>query len=145
MNEMPEPELIALLNTLLEAERAGAKTLAAFLDDYPPQSPAWQELHRVQRDEAVNCKHLIDALRGLGAEPSSVTGDFVGKALAVEGRAARLAFLNRGQGWVARKIAEALPRIGAGPVHDMLRTMHDSHLANIAACDALDTGGNGVA
>jgi len=141
MNPISAQELMALLNTLLEAERAGARTLAAFLDDYPAQSPAWEELRRVQRDEAVNCSHLIDAIRGLDGEPSGATGDFLGKALAVEGRAARLAFLNRGQGWVARRIAEALPRIGAGPLHDMLSAMHDSHLANIAACDALVTGG----
>jgi len=137
MNAMPADELIQLLNRLLEAERAGARTLAAFLDEYPPQSRAWQELRRVQRDEASNCKLLIDAIRSLGAEPSGATGDFLGKALAVQGRAARLAFLNRGQGWVARKIGEALPRIGAGPLHHMLQGMLDSHLVNIAACAAL--------
>jgi nitronate monooxygenase len=43
------------------------------------------------------------------ATPSAVTGDFLGKALAVNGRVARLQFLNRGQAWVARKISEALP------------------------------------
>ncbi|HTN67181.1 MAG TPA: DUF6306 domain-containing protein [Burkholderiaceae bacterium] len=113
MNTMPADEMIQLLNRLLEAERAGARTLAAFLGEYPPQSPAWQELRRVQRDEASNCKLLIDAIRSLGAEPSGATGDFLGKALAVQGRAARLAFLNRGQGWVARKIGEALPEASA--------------------------------
>ncbi|MGH8597967.1 MAG: DUF6306 domain-containing protein, partial [Gammaproteobacteria bacterium] len=48
-------------------------------------------------------------------------------------------FLNRGQAWVARKIAEALPRLAAGPLHDMLREMHASHLANIETCTALAT------
>ncbi len=137
MTEMPAQQLIQLLNTLLEAERAGAKTLAAFLDDYAPQSPAWEQLRRVQHDEAANCKLLIDAIRGVGGAPSNATGDFLAKALAVPGAAARLAFLNRGQAWVARKIAEALPQIGNAPLREMLQQMHDSHLANIAACDAL--------
>lgn len=130
-------ELSQLLNQLLEAERAGARTLAAFLDEYTPQSPEWQELRRVQHDEASNCKLLIDALHSLGAAPSGATGDFLGKALAVQGQAARLVFLNRGQGWVARKIGEALPRIGPGPVREMLQQMHESHMANIAACAVL--------
>jgi len=141
LNPLSVDELSQLLNRLLEAERAGARTLAAFLDEYAPQSPAWQELRRVRHDEASNCKLLIDALHSLGAAPSGATGDFLGKALAVQGQAARLAFLNRGQSWVARKIAEALPRISPGPLHQMLQQMHDSHLLNIAACAALLEGG----
>lgn len=137
MNTMPDQELIALLNTLLEAERAGAKTLAAFLDDYPPASAAWQQLHKVQHDEAANCALLLTAVRSLGAEPSHATGDFLGKALAQQGTVARLNFLNRGQGWVARAIAAALPRLADGPVRRMLADMHASHLANIDACNAL--------
>jgi hypothetical protein len=130
-------ELAELLNTLLEAERAGAKVLAAFLDEYPRESAAWNQLQRVQRDEAKNCSILIDSIRSLGNTPSSSVGEFFNKALAVQGRAARLKFLNRGQGWVARKIAEALPRIPQGPIHEMLLEMYSSHIANIEACDAL--------
>jgi nitronate monooxygenase len=137
IGELPRGELLALLDTLLEAERAGAKVLAAFLDDYEAESDAWRALRQVQRDEAQNCAILMGLIRGLGARPSDATGDFVGKALAVEGKSARLAFLNRGQGWVARKIREALPRLAAGPVRDALQAMHDSHLANIALCDAI--------
>ena len=101
-------------------------------------------MRQVQHDEAGNCKLLIDAIHSAGGESSKATGDFLGKALAVQGRVARLAFLNRGQGWVARKIAEALPQIGNAPVREMLQQMHASHLANIAACAALpeaDPGG----
>lgn len=130
-------ELAELLNTLLEAERAGAKVLAAFLDEYPRESAAWIQLQEVQQDEAKNCSILIDSIRSLGKMPSSSVGEFFNKALAVRGRAARLKFLNRGQGWVARKIAEALPRIPQGPIHEMLLDMRSSHLANIEACDAL--------
>jgi 5-formyltetrahydrofolate cyclo-ligase len=134
---MSAEEVIGLLNVLLEAERAGAKVLAAFLDDYERDTPAWRQLSAVQRDEAKNCAILIDLIRRLGGAPSAATGDFLGKALAVKGGAARLQFLNRGQGWVARKIAEALPSVKEDFVRDALSTMHESHLLNIEACEAL--------
>lgn len=134
---MPVEEVIGLLNVLLEAERAGAKVLAAFLNDYGRDTPAWRQLAAVQRDEAKNCAILIELIHRLKGAPSAATGDFLGKALAVEGRAARLQFLNRGQGWVARKIAEALPHLGEDFVRDALSAMHESHLLNIEACEAL--------
>lgn len=134
---MSAKEAIALLNVLLEAERAGAKVLAAFLDDYQRDTPAWRQLAAVQRDEAKNCAILIDLIRRLGDIPSAATGDFLDKALAVEGRAGRLQFLNRGQGWVARKIAEALPSVKEDFVRNALAAMHESHLLNIEACEAL--------
>jgi 5-formyltetrahydrofolate cyclo-ligase len=134
---MPDEELIGLLNTLLEAERAGARVIAEFLDDYERDAPEWKQLAAVQRDEARNCAILIDLLRRVKGAPSTATGDFVGKALAVKGRIPRLQFLNRGQLWVARQIGEALPRIRQAAVRDALSAMHDSHLLNIEACDAL--------
>jgi 5,10-methenyltetrahydrofolate synthetase len=134
---MPADELIGLLNALLEAERAGAKVLAAFLSDYERGTPAWKELAAVQRDEARNCAILMDLIRRMGGESSTATGDFLGKALAVEGRAARLRFLNRGQEWVARKIGEALPSLEQCFVRDALFAMQESHLLNIETCDAL--------
>ena len=130
-------ELVELLNTLLEAERAGAKVLAAFLDEYPRDSKAWNQLRQLQQDEANNCAKLMDSIRSLGNVPSSAVGEFFGKALAVQGRVPRLAFLNRGQGWVARKITEALPRIPLGPVRKILHEMRESHIENIEACDSL--------
>ena len=134
---MSRDDVLALLNTLLEAERAGAKVLAAFLDDYARDSAAWRQVSTVQRDEAKNCAILIELIRRLEGTPSGATGEFLGKALAVEGRIARLKFLNRGQGWVARKIREALPEIGDADVRRALSTMYDSHLLNIEACEAL--------
>lgn len=134
---MPAAEVIALLNVLLEAERAGAKVLAAFLDDYERDTPAWRQLAAVQRDESKNCAILIELVRRMSGAASAATGDFLGKALAIEGKVARLQFLNRGQGWVARKISEALPHIEEDFVRSALSAMHESHLLNIEACDAL--------
>ena len=134
---MPTEELVGLLNALLEAERAGAKVVAAFLNEYERDTPAWRQLAAVQRDEANNCAILIDLIRRVNGTPSAVTGSFLGKALAVEGKAARLQFLNRGQEWVARKINESLPYLEPDFVRGALFAMQESHLLNIEACDAL--------
>jgi 5-formyltetrahydrofolate cyclo-ligase len=130
-------ELAALLNALLEAERAGAKVLSAFIDELPLSPAARAELHRVQRDESRNCVALMGLLSRMGCARSERTGDFVAKALAVRGTRERLDFLNKGQAWVARKIAEALPRLQDSEARAVLKDMHDSHLANIRACEAL--------
>jgi hypothetical protein len=42
-----------------------------------------------------------------------------------------------GSGWVAKRIAEALPRIEPSPIRSALQKMHESHLANIARCEQL--------
>jgi 5,10-methenyltetrahydrofolate synthetase len=133
----PRDEVLELLNLLLEAERAGAKVLAAFLNDYERDTPAWTQLAAVQRDEAKNCVILIDLIRRVNGRASTATGDFLRKALAVEGRIERLRFLNRGQDWVARRIGDALPKIERGFVRDALLAMRESHLLNIQACNAL--------
>ena len=134
---MPVEELVSLLNTLLEAERAGARVLASFMDDYERDTPAWRQLAAVQRDEARNCATLIDLIQRLNGTPSAATGSFLEKALAVRGPIARLRFLNRGQEWVARKIHEALPRLEQDFVCGALFAMQESHLLNIELCDAL--------
>ncbi|HXV09549.1 MAG TPA: DUF6306 domain-containing protein [Burkholderiales bacterium] len=130
-------EVVALLNVLLEAERAGAKVLAAFLADHERDTPAWKQLAAVQRDEAKNCAILIDLIQRLNGAPSERTGGFLEKALPIADRVERLRFLNRGQRWVARKIHESLPYIEQEFVRGALFAMQESHLLNIEACDAL--------
>ena len=134
---MTEKELAELLNVLLEAERAGAKLLAAWLEELPPQSALFAALRDVQRDEARNCTVLIDCLVEAGAVPSRRTGDFYDKALPIRDWRERLEFLNRGQAWVARRIAAALPQIQSPAAKTALQEMHDSHFANIERCKEL--------
>lgn len=128
-------EIASLLNTLLEAERAGAKVVAAYASELSLDANARAKLLRIQRDESRNCASLINLLRHVGATPSPATGNFLQMALATEGDGERLAFLNRGQGWVARSISAALPRIGDPSVRKELQAMRDSHLVNIAVCE----------
>ena len=136
---MQQEELGRLLNLLLEAERAGARLLAAYLDELPPGTAEWMGLHAVQRDEARNCAVLIHYLLEADVTPSMATGEFYRKGLELRGWRERLDFLNRGQRWVARRIAEALPRIPSAAGKRALQEMHESHLANIARCEQLLT------
>ncbi|MGH8221417.1 MAG: DUF6306 domain-containing protein [Woeseiaceae bacterium] len=136
MNE-PRDEYGALLNLLLEAERAGARLLAAWVDELPPQSQAWQKLRAVQRDEASNCAVLIHLLLQADIAPSMATGDFYQKGLAIRVWRERVEFLNRGQAWVARRIAAALPGIPSHEGRRLLEAMHESHLRNMVDGDAL--------
>ena len=134
---MSKEEYGSLLSLLLEAERAGAKLLAAYLDELPRGTGRWIGLEAVQRDEAHNCAVLIHLLLDAGIAPTMAVGEFYRKGLAIHGWRERLEFLNRGQAWVARRIAAALPRISAPGARAVLQTMHESHLANIARCDQL--------
>jgi nitronate monooxygenase len=134
---MPREEFGNLLNLLLEAERAGAKLLAAYLDELPAGTGDWVGMRAVQRDEARNCAVLIHYLLDMEVAPSVATGDFYRKGLEITGWRARLEFLNRGQRWVARRIAAALPRIPSSPAKSALQAMHESHLVNIALCEQL--------
>jgi Iron/manganese superoxide dismutases, alpha-hairpin domain/Domain of unknown function (DUF6306) len=62
---------------------------------------------------------------------------YVDKVNALIGESSALDLLNRGQGWVARRIAEALPRIPPSAGKNAWQEMHQSHLANIALCEQL--------
>lgn len=134
---MKATDLGELLNLLLEAERAGARLLAAYLRELDPGSPLVARLQAVQRDEAGNCAILIHHLLEAELQPSTTTGDFYRKGLAIRGWRERLEFLNRGQLWVAKRIAAALPGLSSSAAKTALQEMHASHLANIGLCEAL--------
>lgn len=123
-----------LLNLLLECERAGAKLLAAYCDELPLDSDAWVWLRLIQRDEARNCSVLIHLLLHAGITPSTAVGGFYEKGLGIRSLRERLEFLNRGQQWVADRIAAELPRVASAAGKSALERMHESHVANIVAC-----------
>jgi nitronate monooxygenase len=133
---MSSAEYGEFLNELLAAERAGAKLLAAYVNELPPASLKWRLLRGVQRDEARNCAVLIHLLLEAEATPTPAVGSFYGRGLAIDGWRERLEFLNRGQGWVARRLAEAIARVPES-ARATLKSMHDSHVANIQRCAGL--------
>lgn len=133
---MTPEEYGAFLNLLLEAERAGAKLLSAYLDELPQDSANWKSIRAVQRDEAHNCAVLIHLLLEAQVRPTSAVGDFYGRGMAIHGWRERLQFLNRGQAWVAKRLASGIPRVpetARKPLQDMV----DSHVANIGSCESL--------
>lgn len=134
MGFLRDDEIVALLNELLTAERAGARgvaTLAKRAEDENGHSL----LHAVSRDEASFCAMLTRHLKRLRVEPTLETGSFYDKLLAVEGYPQQLAFLNRGQSWIVRKLREVLPRVRDPELAGDLRHMLDVHVRNIEACD----------
>ena len=132
----PTVEYEKLLTTLLQAERAGAKLLAAYLDELPADAPIRETLARIQRDEAKNCAVLIHLLLEEELDVSTAVGAFYRRGLAITDWSARLRFLNRGQQWVADYIAAALPSLPDSNGRRLLQAMYESHLENIALCQS---------
>ena len=133
---MTPEEYGAFLNQLLEAERAGAKLLSAYLDELSQDSAKWKSIRAVQLDEARNCAVLIHLLLQAEVRPTSAVGDFYDRGMAIYGWRERLLFLNRGQAWVAKRVAAAMPRVPK-TARKPLQDMYDSHVANIGSCEAL--------
>ena len=124
-------ELAAILTELLEAERAGVRVthesaLAA------GDGPVSDLMRAIEKDEARWCAMLAGHLRMLGQPPSSKLGAFYEKAMAISDLGERIAFLNRDQGWVVRRLRELLPRVRDNSLHTDLSEMLRSHEANIA-------------
>lgn len=124
-------ELIVSLNELLEAERAGARVTLESARASGSGEIA-ELMHTIQKDEARWCAMLLGHVKTLGGTPSDITGAFYGKAMAIADIGERLSFLNRGQGWVVRKLREIIPRTRDDKLHKDLSEMLVSHEANIA-------------
>jgi nitronate monooxygenase len=130
----PSVEYDKLLTTLLEAERAGAKLLAAYLEELQENAPIREMLARIQRDEAKNCAVLIHLLLEEGLDVSTAVGAFYRRGLGITEWNERLRFLNRGQQWVADRLAAVLPRLPDSNARRLLEAMYQSHVENIALC-----------
>jgi hypothetical protein len=124
-------EVTGFLNALLEAERAGAR-VALESAQAAGAGPIAELMRTIQRDEARWCAMLLRHLQALGATPSPKVGDFYDKAMAIADLGARIALLNRGQGWVVRRLTEMLPRVRDQALHGDLTAMLRAHEANIA-------------
>ena len=122
---------------MLEAERAGAKALVVFMDDWPRHGDEWTLLRRVHEDEAHNCALIGEQLKRRGRDYSHATGEFFAKAVAVQGARERLAFLVRGLKWAVREFGQAEPRIGDPAVRRLfegMRARHERSIGLISAC-----------
>src|SRR3954471_16303488 len=102
-----DKELDDFLNRMLEAERAGAKALVRFLDEWPRHGEEWAMLRKIHEDEAHNCALIGEQLKRRGREYSHATGEFYDKAVAVKGAKDRIGFLIKGLRWA---MASSTPR-----------------------------------
>jgi hypothetical protein len=129
-NPMGGDELITALNELLEAERAGARVALETVNQIKGHDLAPLVID-IQQDEVRWCKMLLGVIGSLGYLPSTTTGDFYEKAIAIEDLKERLLFLNRGQGWVVRRLEKLIPRIQESNSRSQLQSMLDAHIQNI--------------
>lgn len=128
-------EILADLNQLLEAERAGAFVAMA---SFHLADDAYAKLmHELRASESRWCAMLVRQIKRLGGTPSDKTGDFREKVLAIADPMERLAFINRGQGWVARKLREMAPRIRDEQLHFSLQAMCEAHVEGIDSANAM--------
>ena len=124
------------LNELLEAERAGVEALSRRCPE--ARSPEMRILFEaVRSDEAWSCAGLARSIKTLGGVMSEKKGDFADKVASEPTLAARLQLLNRGQGWVVKRIDGLLGETLVESVSEFLQEMKVRHIANIEACDRL--------
>lgn len=123
-------DIAAFLNELLEAERAGTE-VALRSAEAAGETPFEDLMRVIHHDEARWCAMLMKQLKRLEVPASPRVGAFHDKALAIADLRERIVFLNRGQGWVARKLREMLPKVREDGLHQELRAMLLAHEANI--------------
>ncbi len=125
MGFAPADELVARLNALLEAERAGARLALGLAAGAGGLQPLMIALH----GDAVRwCGVLAAAIDRRGAVASSRTGALYAEAMACPDAAARLARLGRGQARMAAALRALLPTIRDDALHAELAAM-------LAACE----------
>ena len=136
-------EIVAALNELLEAEIAGARV--TLQSARSTADTALQVVTRaVHQEEAHWCAELTAQITRLGGVPSKRCGSFYDKAMAVEDVEERMAFLNRGQLWVVRRLDRLMPQVRDDCLHAMLKSMRAGHSQNIdLVTNALSPAGHG--
>ena len=130
-------ELEDVLNRMLEAERAGARALVVFMDDWPRHGAEWTSLRKIHEDEAHNCALIGAQLKRLGRDYSHATGEFYAKAVAVKGARERIAFLATGLRWAIREFDKTLPGITDASIKQLFEGMRQRHLRSAAACESI--------
>lgn len=127
---MMDTKLEALLNQLLEAERAGHALLEAMSEE-----TADQEIKSLFADftelEVGDVSVLEGLIRLHGGTPSTKAGDFAEKVLHIDNLHEQINFLSRGQAWVARKIEQALALKPPPDIAAFLKEMANRHRHNM--------------
>lgn len=131
-----DEEVIAALEELLSAERAGAQ-VAARTSREMDDGAARDLMIVVHHDEVKWCEMLMRQLKRLGHEPGTDVGAFYEKAMNIDDHDHRMIFLNRGQDWVVRRLDGLMPRVDDNELFADLDDMRRAHIENIEETERL--------
>lgn len=137
---MIDAKLAAVLNQLLEAERAGHALLDAMTKE-----TANVELKSLFADftdlEIGDVSVLEGLIRLHGGTPSARVGDFAQKVLSLDSLHDQINLLSRGQAWVAKKVEQALALNPSPDIAAFLKEMANRHRHNMewARAEAIKT------
>lgn len=127
---MMDAKLEALLNQLLESERAGHTLLEAMTQE--TADPEIKSLFtNFTEVEVSDVSVLAGLIRLHGGAPSMKTGDFVEKVLHIDNLHDQINLLARGQAWVARKVEQALALNPPPDIAAFLKEMANRHRHNM--------------
>lgn len=135
-----DTKLEALLNQLLEAERAGHALLDAMSAE--TADPEIKSLFANFTDIEVGDVNVLEGLIRLhGGAPSPRSGDFAEKVMKLKSLHEQINLLSRGQAWVARKVEQALALNPPPDVTAFLKEMANRHRHNMewARAEAIKT------
>lgn len=125
-NRTLSPMLLAGLQELMAAERAGAR-LAAMNLATATTAAHREALQKLHRDEAESCRRLRACLHYAGRRDDHHIGDFYAKVMALDDMAARLALIARGQHWVAKRLQLLLADCDDAYIHAQLTAVLALH------------------
>ena len=126
-------DIIETLQELLAAEQASVRV--AVLTAREVRGEARKLLLAFRRDNAWRCALLIRSLQRAGATPSTTIGVFYETAMAIRDPLVRLAFLNRGQCWLAHRLERLMPRVSGARLRIELGQMHSAYSESIKRTD----------
>jgi hypothetical protein len=127
---MMDAKVEALLNQLLESERAGHTLLEAMTQK--TADPEIKSLFENFTDVEVSDVSVLEGLIRLhGGAPSMKTGDFAEKVLHIDNLHDQINLLSRGQAWVARKVEQALALNPPPDIAAFLKEMANRHRHNM--------------
>lgn len=143
-NGMPAPDaapdarrqaLVARLQMLLAAERAGVMTTARSLRENDGSEHQRQLLANIHQGETDNCWRLRLCLTRLNQQPCRDISPFHEKAMTLTDLEQRLDFIDKRQHWTLRKLKECLELCEDDTIAKELQTVmhtHENHCKALA-------------
>lgn len=132
MGSETERKINDLLNSLLEAERAGVQVISEMLKLVPENDELSNKLNSFLLDEGLNCRIIKILIEKTGFTPSNQTGGFVEKMNRLNLFSEKITLLIKGQQWVAKQIEENLHAFAEGSLKFFLKAIAEQHTENVS-------------